>query len=148
MNLNEIKKMKKTNTTPFPSPLGELWIWIREYLNNVDSIKVSVPARGIMNLNPNRENQSVWSKKRFRPRSGNYESEYLHGRVVNLADSFVSVPARGIMNLNNDLLWYTSLKVVFPSPLGELWIWMVVHVIYTDAQLVSVPARGIMNLNQ
>ena len=36
---------------------------------------VSVPARGIMNLNKDTE-ELIYSLNRFRPRSGNYESEY------------------------------------------------------------------------
>ena len=62
---------------------------------------VSVPARGIMNLNVG---IFVTAKvlERFRPRSGNYESEYCY-RTNEQTGEFVSVPARGIMNLNNPI---------------------------------------------
>ena len=74
-----------------------------------------------MNLNYFRKSP-CFAKNCFRPRSGNYESEFLSA-FCKLQFLSVSVPARGIMNLNG------SLKCCCP------------------VRGVSVPARGIMNLN-
>ena len=47
------------------------------YRKTLTALKqVSVPARGIMNLNYSLLNRLDWLSD-FRPRSGNYESEYL-----------------------------------------------------------------------
>ena len=61
-------------------------------------LSVSVPARGIMNLNKDL-NLKYISFVCFRPRSGNYESECIRA-LDDFKRFFVSVPARGIMNLN------------------------------------------------
>ena len=105
----------------FPSPLGELWIWIEKDDHNHAGGAVSVPARGIMNLNRDES----------------------HSRSIQT----VSVPARGIMNLNENIATYRDTEELFPSPLGELWIWIVSTSSTPNGLKVSVPARGIMNLN-
>ena len=204
----------------FPSPLGELWIWIRVLIRDASLAYVSVPARGIMNLNafqcsftgtfermfPSPLGElwiwilCVWLRQRtepegFRPRSGNYESEYddayVYGNAyvcfrprsgnyeselcdadkdLNLKYSFR--PRSGNYEseyryINRELIYncfrprsgnYESeLKSTlvqsvdwkqFPSPLGELWIWIKEENMKKISTLiVSVPARGIMNLN-
>ena len=117
------------------------WLGDKQWL-----VAVSVPARGIMNLN------TITKIKRelglcFRPRSGNYESESftlheLKGRVL------VSVPARGIMNLNNGVVTCTRDRATVSVPARGI---MNLNRAMTNEQEqaihVSVPARGIMNLN-
>ena len=130
----------------FPSPLGELWIWMTGRLHRSKrSIAVSVPARGIMNLNDLLLFFSFFYL-RFRPRSGNYESEW-GLNIDTVRDSIVSVPARGIMNLNGVLniqvsgTWYVSVPARGIMNLNSFWICI------AKFFSVSVPARGIMNLN-
>ena len=79
--------------------------------------RVSVPARGIMNLN-GRACDLYGRTISFRPRSGNYESESIRVNFKGMK-SEVSVPARGIMNLNTKFRVFPKF-IAFPSPLGEL----------------------------
>ena len=72
-----------------------------------------------MNLNVRLMISSAFLNSCFRPRSGNYESEYLND-LDTIKGVVVSVPARGIMNLNLVERLCIDYSVTFPSPLGEL----------------------------
>ena len=117
-----MKKMIEEAREMFPSPLGELWIWIKN------------------------ERRKDKMKKGFRPRSGNYESEF--NKADCQCSTFLFPSPLGELWIwiysTISYKWYN----VFPSPLGELWIWIMRDFLFAQIKhIVSVPARGIMNLN-
>ena len=172
MNLNVPHLQLYHSLNEFPSPLGELWIWI--FLQDFFFLlvtRVSVPARGIMNLNNARVFGNACVYGLFPSPLGELWI-WIPKNAMHPSSIRVSVPARGIMNLNKwkhywkmherflfpsplgELwIWIPStysniLKNAFPSPLGELWIWMCAWWFQALFWIhVSVPARGIMNLN-
>ena len=128
MNLNTITKIKR-----------ELGLWVSVpargimnlnanwFFNPYKKTSVSVPARGIMNLNSDKPLLIAQPIQRFRPRSGNYESEWNSqrrggGRMKKFPSPLGELWIWIILQKN-----FNSVKAAFPSPLGELWIWMPTH---------------------